>query len=68
MKDTIQFILAENSGKWIGNGIGNLREIAYLYRRSTRFPEPGEYMITLEQAMRLEEIPVSEVGVRVELN
>lgn len=66
MTDTINFILAENSGKWIGNGIGNMRAIGYLYRKNTVFPQPGEYLVTIEQAMRLPEIPVSEIGVRVE--
>lgn len=68
MKDTINFILAENNGKWIGKGVGNLREIAYLYKRNTIFPDTGEYGISIEQAMRLSEIPVSEVGLRIELN
>lgn len=66
MTDTINFILAENSGKWIGSGIGNLRAIGYLYRKNTVFPQLGEYDITIEQAMRLPEVPVSEIGVRVE--
>jgi gliding motility-associated lipoprotein GldH len=68
MKDTINFILAENSGKWIGKGVGNLREIAYLYRKNTVFPDTGVYEITIEQAMRLPEVPISEIGVRIELN
>lgn len=66
VNDTINFMLARNNGKWIGVGIGNLREIAYLYRKNTLFPEPGEYELSLEQAMRLQEVPVSEIGVRVE--
>lgn len=66
MTDTINFILAENSGKWIGKGVGNIREIGYLYKRNARFPEQGEYQISIEQAMRLPELPVSQVGVRIE--
>lgn len=66
--DTINFMLAENSGKWIGKGVGNIREIGYLYKKNIRFPEPGEYKVSIEQAMRLPEVPVSEVGLRVEKN
>ncbi len=66
MTDTINFILAENSGKWIGKGIGNLREISYLYKKNTMFPEPGEYKVSIEQAMRLPEVPVKEIGLRIE--
>ena len=66
MTDTINFILAEHSGKWIGKGVGNIRSIGYLYKKNTVFPQPGAYDVTIEQAMRLPEVPVSEVGVRVE--
>ncbi len=65
-RDTINFTLAENSGKWIGRGVGNIRELDYLYRANTRFPEKGDYHFSLEQAMRLPVVPVSEVGLRVE--
>jgi gliding motility-associated lipoprotein GldH len=65
MTDTIQFILAENSGKWVGKGVGNIREIGYLYRKNTVFPDTGSYAVTIEQAMRLPELPVSEVGLRI---
>jgi gliding motility-associated lipoprotein GldH len=66
LTDTINFVLAENSGKWIGKGVGNIREIGYRYKKGTRFPEQGDYTISIEQAMRLPELPVSEIGVRVE--
>lgn len=66
MTDTINFILAEPSGKWIGKGIGNMRAIGYRYRKNTVFPQQGEYQVSIEQAMRIPKVPVSEVGVRVE--
>lgn len=66
MTDTINFILAEPSGKWIGKGIGNMRSVGYLYKKNTLFPQMGEYRVTIEQAMRIPEVPVSEVGIRVE--
>jgi gliding motility-associated lipoprotein GldH len=66
MKDTINFILSQNNGKWIGKGIGNIREIAYMYKRNTKFPEAGEYLFSIEQAMRLPDVPVAEIGLRIE--
>jgi gliding motility-associated lipoprotein GldH len=65
MTDTINFILAEKSGEWIGKGVGNIREIGYLYRKNTVFPDTGSYTVFIEQAMRLPELPVSEVGLRI---
>lgn len=64
--DTIQFILAEPDGKWVGKGIGVQREVGYLYRENIRFPEAGTYTIQIEQAMRLKEVPVTDVGLRIE--
>lgn len=68
MTDTINFILAEKSGEWIGKGVGNIREIGYLYRKNTVFPDTGSYTVFIEQAMRLPEVPVSEVGLRIRKN
>lgn len=66
IRDTINFILAENSGKWIGSGISDIREIGYLYRKNIKFPEAGAYKVSLEQAMRLPAVPVKQVGLRIE--
>jgi gliding motility-associated lipoprotein GldH len=66
MTDTINFTLAENSGKWIGKGLGNIREISYLYKKNTLFPQAGNYKISIEQAMRIPEVPVKEIGLRIE--
>lgn len=66
LKDTVNFILANPDGSWKGRGLGNLREISLLYRSRTRFRLPGHYTITLEQGMRKSELPVTDVGVRIE--
>jgi len=65
-KDTVNFILAEPSGEWIGRGTGNLRELNLLFRKQTQFRIPGTYVFTLEQAMRNPELPVTDLGIRIE--
>ena len=65
-KDTINMILAEPDGKWTGRGNGNIRELMLLYRKGTKFRTPGTYVFTLEQAMREPELPVTDLGVRIE--
>ena len=65
-RDTVNMILAVPDGKWIGKGTGKLRELRYLYRKQVRFREPGTYSISIEQAMRKSELPVTDVGVRIE--
>lgn len=66
LRDTINYILAEPDGQWKGKGNGNIRELRYMYRRQTIFPEVGTYSISLEQAMREPRLPVSDLGVRIE--
>ncbi|MCK5793132.1 MAG: gliding motility lipoprotein GldH [Anaerolineales bacterium] len=66
LTDTINMILAEPGGQWTGKGNGNIRELMFLYRKQTQFRIPGTYVFTLEQAMRQEELPVTNLGVRIE--
>jgi gliding motility-associated lipoprotein GldH len=66
LRDTVNIVLAAPDGSWTGKGTGKLRELRLLYRDHIRFSEPGTYSISLEQAMRRSELPVTDVGVRVE--
>jgi len=66
LKDTVNMILAEPDGNWTGRGSGNLRELQLLYRKQTQFRNPGMYTFTLEQGMRNPELPVTDLGIRVE--
>lgn len=66
LRDTINYILAEPNGQWKGKGNGNIRELRYMYKRQTIFPEVGTYSISLEQAMREPRLPVSDLGIRIE--
>lgn len=66
LKDTINLVLAAPDGKWTGKGNSNIRELMLLYRKQSKFSIPGIYVFTLEQAMREPELPVCDVGVRIE--
>jgi gliding motility-associated lipoprotein GldH len=66
LKDTINMVLAAPDGKWTGRGNGNIRELMFLYRKQSIFRIPGTYVFTLEQAMREPELPVTDLGVRIE--
>jgi len=66
LKDTINMVLAAPDGKWTGKGNSNIRELMLLYRKHSVFRIPGTYVFTLEQAMREPELPVTDLGVRIE--
>jgi gliding motility-associated lipoprotein GldH len=66
VKDTVNMVLAAPDGSWTGTGTGKLKELRLLYRKQIRFDDPGTYSISLEQAMRKSDLPVTDVGVRIE--
>ncbi|HDS06436.1 MAG TPA: gliding motility lipoprotein GldH [Bacteroides sp.] len=66
LKDTVNMIIAEPDGTWKGKGVGRLKELRLLYRKSTVFGHAGTYTFTLEQGMRTHSLPVTDVGVRIE--
>jgi len=66
-RDTIEMILADFTGKWLGKGFGTLRDNQILIRENLRFPRKGTYHFTIEQAMREEVLKgIENVGIRVE--
>jgi hypothetical protein len=50
----------------LGNGFGDIKLISRIYRKGVRFKNSGEYTFSIEQRMRLPEIPVTDVGLRIE--
>lgn len=68
VKDTFEMVLADPTGKWLGEGLGGLKTRESVYRRNVFFPCSGDYTISLQQGMRNEELKgISDVGVRVEV-
>ena len=52
IKDTISYDLADISGKWLGDGIGNTKEIKFIFKKNYTFKKTGEQNIKAVQAMR----------------
>ena len=65
-RDTLEIIIAEDNGKWKGNGFGDIKLVSKEYRKAVRFAVPGKYTFEIEQGMRIPEIPVTDVGLRIE--
>src|SRR5690554_5644820 len=38
MRDTIEIVLADPSGRWLGKGIGGMKTLQSVYRRNIYFP------------------------------
>jgi gliding motility-associated lipoprotein GldH len=70
-RDTVECILADPTGRWLGRGTGFIfadrKQARVLYKLGNRFPAPGRYTIRLEQAMRQDPLPaVLDVGISVQ--
>jgi len=65
--DTFECMLADERGKWLGNGWGDIYDNRFLYKKQVRFPVQGEYTFRITQAMRTEELKnISDVGLRID--
>jgi gliding motility-associated lipoprotein GldH len=67
LRDTLDVILANDRGKWLGKGIGDIYFNQVPYKRNIRFPYRGIYTFEIEQAMREDTLSgIMDVGLRVE--
>lgn len=71
--DTLECILADEKGKWLGEGAGDLWDNSILFKQNTRFPMAGTYTFSFEQAMRYGDKPaidplplILDVGITIE--
>ena len=65
--DTLECVLANENGKWLGSGLGDIYDNQIPFKRNVRFPEAGKYTFELQHAMRLDTLPlIMDVGLRIE--
>ena len=66
-RDTVQCILADPTGKWLGRGLTNIKDNQVLLRGGLRFPRKGTYVFEFEQAMRQKNLPgIKDIGIKLE--
>ena len=66
-RDTLECILSDETGKWLGNGLGDIFDNQIFFKKGVRFPGRGKYTFVMEQAMRADELPlIMDVGLRIE--
>jgi len=67
LTDTLECVLADGNGKWLGSGMGDIYDNQIPFKRNVRFKQAGSYTFELEQGMRLEKLPLMmDVGIRIE--
>ena len=55
--DTIEVILSEKNGKWLGKGFGDIKEVDYCFAKNTTLNSKQSSSIIVEQAMRYGDEP-----------
>jgi gliding motility-associated lipoprotein GldH len=66
-RDTIECLLADQSGHWLGKGWGNVKENQILLKSGLRFPLTGKYEFYIQQAMRTDTLEgIERVGLIIE--
>lgn len=64
--DTIECYLADNRGRWLGNGIGAIKEMPILFHTNVLMPDTGLYKIAIRQGMRSELLKgITNVGIEL---
>jgi gliding motility-associated lipoprotein GldH len=66
-RDTIECILADRTGKWLGKGWGNIKDNRIVLKSGLTFPISGTYEFYVQQAMRKDTLEgIVSVGLRIE--
>ena len=64
--DTLQYMLADEKGKWFGKGFGDIHEIDLPFRKGVFFREKGIYTFRVRHGMRDENLNgVYDLGLRI---
>jgi gliding motility-associated lipoprotein GldH len=67
LTDTLQYNLADESGKWQGKGFGDIHELNLPYKSNVYFPVKGIYEFKIQHGMRVEDLKgVYDFGLRIE--
>lgn len=65
-RDTLNCMLADEFGKWLGNGWGSSFQQSFPYKRGVKFDSQGTYSISVSQGMREDIIEgIERIGVRI---
>lgn len=67
LRDTLECILANSKGDWLGKGFGRIRDNQIPYKKNIRFPVEGNYIFEIQHGMRATTLKdIVSVGIRVE--
>jgi gliding motility-associated lipoprotein GldH len=67
IKDTVDYTLVNDQGKWIGSGIGDICDLRLAYKHKARFGQQGKYIFYIQHGMRENILNgIIDIGIRIE--
>lgn len=74
--DTLEYLMADSSGKYLGKGFGNVKESLLSWKKNINFSRESKYSVVLKHAMRenqnefgLQNLPgIISVGITLKLS
>ena len=64
--DTVECMLADEQGAWLGEPTASLYDHEFLYQRAKQFPLGGRYKIDIRHGMRVDELKgVTDIGFKL---
>ncbi len=64
--DTVECLLANEQGQWLGEPTANIFSHEFLYQRAKQFPLGGRYKVDIRQGMRPDELKgLTDVGFKL---
>ncbi len=66
-RDTLEIVIADKYGKWLGDGVGAIREISVPYQHNIMFDKSDNYELNVTHLMKIDNLEgVEKIGLRIE--
>lgn len=66
LRDTMNIMLADPSGRWYGDGVGALKSVVVPFRSGLKFPLQGKYIFEFNHGMRETELKsIQDIGLEI---
>jgi len=68
VRDTLELILADPKGKWVGKGAADVYTSRHPFKMNVRFPHHGIYSFDIQQALWDNDLKnISDIGLQIDL-
>lgn len=67
ISDTLEIMLADKRGKWLGKGWGDIWTRKVIYKHNVKFPKKGDYIFNIRHGERTDVLSeILDLGIEIE--